>query len=442
MNGKQLHKISFFKVLLRTKGILKNPLPFHKENFSKYGDSFSISLGKGNPIIFTRDPIIAKHILQKNHKNYIKSELQTHYLAKYIGNGLLTANGSYWLQQRRLIQPAFHKKKLEGLMKIMFSEIELQLQKIKADTLVDVFPIMNDLAFHVVAKSLFSYTDKGNKIDRLQEITERVQAMVVKELRQPFKKWWFQLNGSLKRTKALSDEARAILLEIIEERRQSKNSPDDLLQMLLEARYEDSTAMTNQQLIDEILILFVAGHETTSNALTFALQLIAKDERVQEKIRKESSQFNSANIFESIKVLSYTQQCIEEAMRLYPPAYFIDRLSLEEDECNGVKIPKNTQVLMSVYEMHKHKDYWVKPEEFNPDRFSLDNKKEFTQSYFPFGAGPRMCIGNNFAMYEMVLTITEVLKMYELTLAGKIDINPLITLKPKQTSIKFAKRQN
>ena len=128
MKNTTLYKVSFFNVLLNTRRILKNPLPFHHENFTKYGDSFSISLGKGNPIIFTRDPIIAKHILQKNHKNYIKSELQTHYLAKYIGNGLLTANGSYWLQQRRLIQPAFHKKKLESVMNSMFSEIQVQLQ--------------------------------------------------------------------------------------------------------------------------------------------------------------------------------------------------------------------------------------------------------------------------------------------------------------------------
>ena len=149
MSEKKLHKVSFFKVLLKTRGILKNPLPFHKENFTKYGDSFSISLGKGKPIIFTRDPIIAKYILQKNNKNYIKSELQTKYLAKYIGNGLLTANGNYWLQQRRLIQPAFHKKKLESLMNIMLSEIQIQLKKIPANKATDIFPIMNNLAFHV-----------------------------------------------------------------------------------------------------------------------------------------------------------------------------------------------------------------------------------------------------------------------------------------------------
>lgn len=440
MKNTTLYKVSFFNVLLNTRRILKNPLPFHHENFTKYGDSFSISLGKGNPIIFTRDPIIAKHILQKNHKNYIKSELQTHYLAKYIGNGLLTANGSYWLQQRRLIQPAFHKKKLESVMNSMFSEIQVQLQKIPENSSVDIFPIMNDLAFHVVAKSLFSYTDKGNSIQRLQEITEAVQEMVVKEVRQPFKKWWYQLNGSLKRTEALSAEARAILLEIIEERRLLSNTPDDLLQMLLDARYEDGTAMTHEQLIDEILILFVAGHETTSNALTFALQLIAKNVAVQEKIRHETVEVDTSDVLNSIQKLPYTKQCIEETMRLYPPAYFIDRLSLEEEECNGVKIPKNTQVLISVYELHQHNDYWNNPLAFNPDRFHAKNKKEYMASYFPFGAGPRMCIGNNFAMYEMMLTVAELVKDYELELVSKIRINPLITLKPKEAIIRFKRR--
>jgi len=437
MSNSPLHKISFLKVLLNTRGILKNPLPFHNKNFTKYGNSFSISLGKGNPVIFSRDPIIAKHILQKNHKNYIKSELQTYYLAKYIGNGLLTANGNYWLQQRRLIQLAFHKKKLENLMGIMFFEIQLQLQKISGNTTIDVFPIMNDLAFNVVAKSLFSYTDKGNRIHRLQEITESIQEMLVKELRQPFKKWWFKLNGSLQRTKQLSEEARVILLEIIQERKDSNSAPDDLLQMLLDSRYEDGTAMTNEQLIDEILILFVAGHETTSNALTFALQLVAQDKAVQKKIRDEMSLFDANDVLSSIQNLTYTKQCIEETLRLYPPAYFSDRLSLENDECNGVKIPKNTQVLLSYYEMHRHQEYWSNPEEFDPSRFHSDNKKEYSVSYFPFGAGPRMCIGNNFAMYEMILTLAEVVKDYELEPVSEIEINPLITLKPKSAIISF-----
>jgi len=441
MKEKKLYKISFFKVLLNTRGILKNPLPFHYKNFTKYGDSFSISLGKGNPIIFSRDPIVAKHILQKNHKNYIKSELQTHYLAKYIGNGLLTANGNYWLQQRRLIQPAFHKRKLENLLEIMFSEIKLQLRKISGNEIIDVFPIMNDLAFNVVAKSLFSYADKGNKIHRLQEITEGIQEMLIKELRQPFKKWWFVLNGSLERAKQLSKEARVILLEIIQERKDRNSAPDDLLQMLLDSRYEDGSSMTNEQLIDEILILFVAGHETTSNALTFSLQLVAQDKEVQKRIREEVSLFDINDILNSIQKLPYTKQCIEETLRLYPPAYFSDRLSLEEDECNGVKIPKNTQVLLSYYEMHRHQDYWSDPEKFDPDRFCSENKKEHSASYFPFGAGPRMCIGNNFAMYEMILTLAEMVKNYELEPVSEIEINPLITLKPKSATISFKKSQ-
>jgi len=441
MKEKKLYKISFFKVLLNTRGILKNPLPFHYKNFTKYGDSFSISLGKGNPIIFSRDPIVAKHILQKNHKNYIKSELQTHYLAKYIGNGLLTANGNYWLQQRRLIQPAFHKRKLENLLGIMFSEIKLQLRKISGNEIIDVFPIMNDLAFNVVAKSLFSYADKGNKIHRLQEITEGIQEMLIKELRQPFKKWWFVLNGSLERAKQLSKEARVILLEIIQERKDRNSAPDDLLQMLLDSRYEDGSSMTNEQLIDEILILFVAGHETTSNALTFSLQLVAQDKEVQKRIREEVSLFDINDILNSIQKLPYTKQCIEETLRLYPPAYFSDRLSLEEDECNGVKIPKNTQVLLSYYEMHRHQNYWSDPEKFDPDRFCSENKKEHSASYFPFGAGPRMCIGNNFAMYEMILTLAEMVKNYELEPVSEIEINPLITLKPKSATISFKKSQ-
>ncbi|WP_438710316.1 cytochrome P450 [Aquimarina muelleri] len=437
--------VSFFKVLKNAGRILRNPLPFHHENFQKYGDVFKVKIGLGKSVIFTRDGGFAKHMLQKQHKKYAKSDLQTKDLAKYIGEGLLTSNGEKWLRQRRLIQPAFHKKKLESLVDIIKEVIQEESDKITADKVIDVFPLMSDLAFNVVAKSLFSYTDTGNTISRLQYITETAQKSLIKEIRQPYKRWWFYLSGKIKNTNKLTQEARDILNTIIEERKKSDKEYHDLLDMLLAARYEDGSMMDNEQLIDEILILFVAGHETTSNALTFTLTLLAMHPEIQDRVYTEVSD-NKEVVFSSpiheIAKYTYTKQCIEEAMRLYPPVYFSDRVAIEEDEYNNLKLKKGNTILISFFEIHRHKDFWSNPDQFNPDRFDIDvDKKEYSDHYFPFGAGPRMCIGNNFAMYEMILAISNIVKKHKISTSLKaIEIQPLITLKPKNAVLQFTTR--
>lgn len=443
MSKTTIPKVSFFRVLQNAKRILSNPLPFHHENFEKLGDIFEVNLGFGKKAIFTRDAGMAKHMLQDQHRKYHKSPLQSKDLAKYIGNGLLTSNGQYWLQQRRLIQPAFYKKKLDIIAKTIRESIQEELSRIKEGTTENIYPLMSDLAFKVVAKSLFSYTDTGNTMARLQHITEEAQKSLIREIRQPYKKWWFHLSGQIKSSLRLTDEARAILYAIIEARRNTTERYDDLLDMLLESRYDDGSAMDNDQLIDEILILFVAGHETTSNALSFLILLLAKHPEIQEKIYQEISESGSEDIslMKQFEKSRYIAQCIEEAMRLYPPAYFSDRIAIEDDQYNDIKIPKGTSILISFFEIHRCQDFWKDPEQFNPDRFHSDYKKEYSDYYFPFGAGPRMCVGSNFAMYEMIITVSEIVKKYKIeTEENDIAIEPLITLRPVNSFVKFMSR--
>ncbi|WP_298541687.1 cytochrome P450 [uncultured Aquimarina sp.] len=436
-------KVSFFEVLKNAKNILSNPLPFHHKNFEKHGDVFEVNLGFGNSVIFTRDAGFAKHMLQNQHRKYYKSPLQTKDLGKYIGNGLLTSNGDHWLRQRRLIQPAFYKKKIDVIAKTIRETICEELSRIEPNNSMDVYPLMNDLAFKVVAKSLFSYTDTGNTMARLQHITETAQKSLIKEIRQPYKRWWFHLSGQIKSTLQLTQEARDILDNIIEERRKSRDTYDDLLDMLLNSKYEDGSSMDNERLIDEILILFVAGHETTSNALSFCLSLLALHPEIQNKVFKEASEFDSEELplMEQFQKSKYTTQCIEEAMRLYPPAYFSDRVNIENDEYGDIKLPKGTTILISFFEIHRNKGFWENPAVFNPDRFHSDNKKKYSDWYFPFGAGPRMCVGSNFAMYEMIYTLSELVRKYKIsTSISQIEIEPLITLKPVNAMLKFEKR--
>jgi len=440
MENKKIPSVSAFRFLKHSAQILKNPLPFHHRNFETYGDTFRLNLGFGKSVIFSRDASFAQYTLQKNQKNYTKSPIQTKDLAKYIGKGLLTAEGAHWQKQRKLIQPAFHKKQLVNLLDTIQKAIETELSKIETGKPTDIFPIFNDLAFQTVVKSLFSSAVNTKEIKRLQYITEAAQQMMVRELRQPYKGWWFRLNGDIKYHLNLTEEARDILKKLVANRKQSNKREDDLLDMLLDARYEDGNEMDEEQLIDEILILFTAGHETTSNALTFTSELLARNPEIQDKILTEVTKAKSEtnSLMEFIKACSYTKQVVEESLRLYPPAYFIDRVNLEDDEFAGLKIPKGSSLLFSIYEIHRHTDFWKEATKFNPERFSEGNTLKYSHNYYPFGAGPRMCIGNNFAMYEMVLAVAELIKNYKISeKKTPIQIKPMITLKPINAILEF-----
>jgi cytochrome P450 len=304
---------------------------------------------------------------------------------------------------------------------------------------------MNQLAFNVVASSLFNLTVDEDTLKRLQTIIQEIQLFLVKEVRLPHKGWWFKLSGQVKKHLILAEESRSIIGGIIEDRKASGETHDDLLDMLLATRYEDSgEPMSTKQLIDEISILFVAGHETTANALAFTSYLLARDQDVQQRVFEEvdTAHATTDNPLEQIKLLPYTRAVIDESMRLYPPAWITDRENLEDDTIGDYHIMKNTLVGVSFYELHRNPKYWKNPEEFQPDRFLGERRKETAGVYFPFGAGPRMCIGMGFAIYEMVLAIAYLVKNYELsTSVEKPQLNPLITLKPVDLMIGFKNRK-
>ncbi|MCH9660777.1 MAG: cytochrome P450 [Bacteroidetes bacterium] len=433
--------LPLLKFFWNAEAIRKNPIPFHREFFERYGDTFSVRLGRKKYLMLSRDKEVVSYILRKNHKNYYKSKIQTNFLSKYLGHGLLTINGEQWLKQRRLIQPAFHKEKMQALVGLMQETIEDQLKDLLVGREEDVFPVMNELAFSVVGKSLFHVSISEKRLKRLQQIIEQVQEFLVKEVRLPHKNWWFKITGQVAKHLSLSEESRDILKEIIDARKSSQDAHDDLLDMLLATRYEDTgEPMTTATLIDEISILFVAGHETTANALSYISWLLARHPEIQEKVRSEVCQVQqeTENPIEQINKLTYTKAVIDESMRLYPPAWITDRENLEDDNLAGYTIRKDTLVGISFYELHRHPEYWKNPDVFIPERFLGEDKKETAGIYYPFGAGPRLCIGLGFAVYEMVLATAFLVRRYSLsTTQETIETNPLITLKPKGVKVRF-----
>ena len=437
-----IKKVPFLRFIRNSGAITKDPIGYHKLFYEEYGDTFVI-LQLKNPVVLSRDVKVAEHILKKNHKNYHKSPYQSKNLAEYIGNGLLTANGAYWLKQRRLIQPAFHRERLERLLVIIAHTVKEQLEVLPLGKAVEVLPIMSTLAFDVVAKSLFHVATMEKKMEELKQIIVEIQEFIVMEIRQPHKRLWFRLNGSKGHHMQLVKRSRTLIQSLVDERRESNAKGyehDDLLQMLLEARYENGEGMLDETLIDEIIILFVAGHETTANALTFALHLLGAHPDCLIKVRKEAKTVadSKGDLMGQMSQYTYTRACVEEAMRLYPPAWITDRVALEDDEIAGYKIKKGTTIGVSFYEIHRNPLFWDEPNEFRPERFLEESRKENTSYYFPFGAGPRFCIGNNFALYEMIMTVAEMARRFELDdCTESLSLKPLITLKPQGIKMRF-----
>ena len=437
-------RLPIIKFFLNAEQIRKDPIPFHRRFFDTYGDTFSVKIGRRKHLLLSRDKEVVKHILKKNHKNYYKSTIQSKYLSKYLGMGLLTADGPFWLRQRRLIQPAFHKQKMDSLVGLMQQTIQQELADVPTGTAVDVFPITNQLAFNVVATSLFNLSVDEQTLDRLQYIIQQIQLFLVKEVRLLHKGWWFKLSGQVRKHQKLAQENRTIVRKIIEDRKASGEVHNDLLDMLLATRYEDTgEPMSTKQLIDEISILFVAGHETTANALAFTAYLLAKHPTIQERVFLEVRHAGeqSEDLLEQIRSMPYTRAVIDESMRLFPPAWITDRENLEDDSLGEYRIEKRTLVGVSFYELHRNPNYWEAPDEFRPERFLGPAKKDTADIYYPFGAGPRMCIGMGFAVYEMVLAIAELVRNYRFTTQVKEPkLNALITLKPIGLELTFDKR--
>ncbi|MEN2413928.1 cytochrome P450 [Flavobacterium mesophilum] len=438
------NKLSILRFFLDSEGVRRNPIPFHKRYFDKLGDSFSLKIGFSKHLILSRDNEIVQYILVKNQKNYHKSKFQSVYLSKYLGKGLLTSDEDFWLKQRRLIQPAFHKQKMNMLVENMNKTISAEIDNLKENEVVNAFPAMSQLAFNVVAKSLFEFSISEEKLHRIKFIIEEVQKFLVKEIRLPHKAWWFSLSGQVNKHLKLAQENNQIIQEIIEERNVSNEDFNDLLNMLMETRYEDTgESMSMQQLIDEIKVLFIAGHETTANALTFTLHFLGKYPEVQQKVFDEITEIESQtdNIIEQLQKMVYINAVLNESMRLYPPAWITDRQNVEDDFVGSYKIKKGTLIGVSFYELHRNPKYWQNPDAFIPERFLGEQKKESMQYFYPFGAGPRMCIGAGFAIYEMCLAISQIVKRYVVkSNTDKVEFNPLVTLKPVNIEVSFSKR--
>lgn len=415
---------SRYKSLINAGKFIKNPFTILDQALSKLGTTYAFYMGGVQKAVLTIDPKVARYVLQKHHRAYEKSEIVTKILAKYLGKGLLTNTGDDWLRQRRLIQPGFHRKRIESLQTLMRTEVEAGMMswtiKSSGRMMIDAYREMNLLTFRIIARALFSDSIEESGLTQLSELISTIQAYIIREVRQPHKRWWFKLSGITDRHINLAKGTNEMIRDIIKKRKVAGVFPDDLLTMLMEAKYEDTgQGMSEDQLIDECLILFVAGHETSANALSWMIYLLGKHPEQYTRLQNAAGETQSSLI----------RNVIEETMRLYPPAWVVDRVSLEEDDVLDFHLPKDTLWVIYIRGMHRNPEYWEKPDQFIPDRWSDPNLNK--EAYMAFGAGPRLCIGEHFAMMEMQLILTTIVNTFNFNLISKdVAEKPLVTLRP------------
>ncbi|MVN74892.1 cytochrome P450 [Hymenobacter sp. HMF4947] len=439
----------------------RDPIGALNQLLAHYGDTVRLYLGGVRPSVVTRDPALVQHILQKNHRRYFKSDL-THGLLRYLGRGLLTNEGADWLRQRRLIQPGFHRQRLAGLTRLMraaadewVNGLAAQLSDQQPVVALDAHAAMTGVAFRIVARSVFGNSLGENQLAQLSDWLTAIQAFYVNTIRQPYLRPWHWARGNYTRHDQLATNLRELVRAAIGRHQAAQAAaapgalpPDDLLQMLLDARYEDDgTAMSENQLLDELNILLVAGHETSANALAWAFSLLAHHPETQQKLADEIAHElpdDQAVEFGDLPRLPYALQVVQEAMRLYPPAWIMDRVATEADEFQGVPIAKGTLFSLYIYGLHHHPGLWPDAEVFRPERFAASAvPAPPAYGYLPFGSGPRLCVGNQFALTELQLVLIQTLRRFRVAPAAQLTpgMNPLITLRPNgELRLRFSRR--
>jgi cytochrome P450 len=415
-----------------------NPAQVLSKYTELYGDTFRFYLGGLKEAIVTIDPAVIQHVLKTNAENYQKSDIQVKRMGHFLGKGLLTTHGEAWRTQRRLIQKGFDRKQLEALSAIMQDSVADSVQDFDSqiqDGPVDIYPHLMKMTFAMVARSLFGADLKDEDIDLISHTICTVQEFIVRQTLQPYLNPWFEVSGELRRHEEMRARADAILLEYIKERRRQEPG-HDLLQTLMDARYSDGEGMSDELVLSESMQLLVAGHETSSNGLSWLLYLLSTHPDCLERVREEFDAVlgDRPLSFGDVPRLEFATQVIQEGLRLYPPFWMIDRMAVADDRVGDIAIPRGSTVIVYVYGAHHASRYWESPEVFDPERFIKANEKLRTPfTHLPFGGGPRGCIGNHYAMMQILMILSTLLRKYdfELTPGQTIEARPMVILRPK-----------
>jgi cytochrome P450 len=409
-----------------------DPLKYFTGLMREYGDLVSLRVLNFR-ILLLNHPEHIEDVLVNHPRKFIKGRVL---LAnkRVFGRGLLTSEGDFWLRQRRLAQPAFHRARIAGYASTMVEYTERLLHEWQDGEERDIHAEMMRLTLQIVGKTLFDADvvrdaqDIGKSMELLLELSANFRRTILIPQ-------WLPTPTNLRLERAIR-QIEKVLYRIIAAKRASGRDSGDLLSMLLAAQDEDGSRMTDQQLRDEAITLFLAGHETTANTLSWTWWLLAQNPAVEAKLHAELRTVlaGRAPSLDDLPKLVYTNHVITESMRLYPPAWGTARTAIEDHEIAGYAVPKGSGVSFAQWTVHRDARWYDAPGEFRPERWEGDLLKRIPRfAYFPFGGGPRQCIGNAFALMETALTLATIAQQYRFRLVAGHPVVPLasITLRPR-----------
>lgn len=416
----------------------RDPLGFLQDVYQKYGSIATIHLGK-QPIVLLMRPEYVRYILIEHPRDFTNRDVT-------VGNdddsgfteGLLTIDGDHHRQQRRAVQPAFHKKRVESYATIMNQYTQELLQTWHAGDTINMSRAMQELTMRIVSSCLFSI-DIARQLDDLGDIFNNLIGQQAGLLETLFNVRIDNPLTSYGKRRAAIRRLNMLIYTLISQRKTEHRDYGDVLSMLMEARSggDEDQPLTDKQIHDHIATFIAAGHETTANALVWTFYLLSAHPRIREKLLDEITSVlgDRQPTVEDIPNLPYTDWVLQESMRLYPPAWLQLRHATKDFELDGVKIPAGTNVMTSQWVLHRLPDIWKDPNVFRPERWNPAAGETVPQgAYFPFGAGPRICIGMPLAQLEAKIILVSILQRFTpQTISGyRLEVNPLITLRPKR----------
>ena len=417
---------------------LRAPFDFFLAARERYGDIYTLDLGFMRWVIVNH-PQQAEYILRENSQNYRKGGGLWDMVRTLLGNGLVVSEGDFWLRQRRMIQPHFHRKQLAGLTDAMVGATEASLEPwdraAATQQPLDLLPGFSAITMRVITRALFGQGLAQTDLERVGEIMVFTMDYLMTGAMTHSLPRWLPMPGS-RRYRAGLAELDALVGQIIAHERNAATPSDSLLGMLVRMVDEESgESMTDAQLVDEVKTFFLAGYETTSLALTWTMYLLTQHPEIVDKLRAEVDSVLAGRTpsFADLPALTYTRMVIQEAMRLRPAAWWIPRTAVADDAIDGYAIPAGTTVVSLTYGIHHNPDLWEQPTRFDPERFAgAADAQRHKLAWMPFGAGQRQCIGKDFSIMEAQIILAMIVQRYTMHAVPGSSVRPKFstTLKP------------
>lgn len=437
----KLPRVPRMRAFAESRALIRNPVQVFESHRSRLGPTFIFHFGGARRVLVTTRPELIEHVLMTRRENYRMSEIRVRRMAEFQGHGLLNSHGNAWLTKRRFLSQGFKPERLAALLPMKEAVLEECMARVDlraAQGPVDVYRTLSEFTFRLVGQSLLGLDLDERQVRRLAATISTVQAFMVRQIVRPYLIPWYRVSGETRRHQQLRREAERIVRDHVAARvRAGGEGGSDLLSLLLRTPYPGTDApLPLEQILVESMQLLVAGNETTPVTLSWALYRLGRSPELLRQLRDEVDAVlgDGPVTLGGLHQLRLTARVLDETLRLHPPFWMIDREAVADDVFDGMRIPAGTIVAPYLYGTHRNPDLWPDPETFDPGRFEDRVRRgRHPYAHLPFGGGPRLCIGSNMAMIQMLLILSALVRRYDMELAEPeriVEPDPLMILHP------------